>query len=294
MVLDVPAADVEANQPAVPIDLPDQPRCKKHLVARPPLADVDPDMADAPVGVVDDELLDMTHHVVTQTNAMADDGLDAAQMIVAAAQACRARHWQMPFRGQPVLDLPHREMDRQPAAHRIGSAKGRGRQQHLVTRQPAARIDHEPAQSPRRVVEQQVAHGPGLSVDGHRCVAHHRASITQHGALLCRINPAPSWPGIAAGEPPGRIASAQCAGWQPVAAIRAETARQHEEQVKPDGTRRCAIVRPAGAPTAGSVYAPDMPGGTLRGSAARRDPGWSHRGRPWRSTPPFSVRRACD
>lgn len=286
MVLDVPAADIEANQPAVPIDLPDQPRCKKHLVARPPLADVDPDMADAPVGVVDDELLDMTDQVVAQPNAMADDRLDAAQMIVAAAQACRARHRQMLFGGPPVLDLPHREMDRQPPAHRIGSAKDRGRQQHLVTRQPAARIDHEPAQSPCRVVEQQVAYRPGLSVDGHRRITHHRASITQHGALLCRINPAPSWPGITAGGPPGRIASAQCAGWHLRNAPDAIQRRRRR--------RRCAIVRPAGAPTAGSAYAPDMPGGTLRGSAARRDQGWSPRGRPWRSAPPFSVRRACD
>ena len=78
--LELPAAEVEAYQPASPTDLTDAARRQQYPLAGPPPADVDNDEANEPAVIVHQQLLDMSDHAVEQMNPMPDDGLDTAQM----------------------------------------------------------------------------------------------------------------------------------------------------------------------------------------------------------------------
>ena len=80
IVHDFLAADIEAHQSSPPVDLPDEARCQKDLVAGSPLAGVDPDIANDPVGIIHEEFLDMTDQAVEQMDTMSDDGFNAAKM----------------------------------------------------------------------------------------------------------------------------------------------------------------------------------------------------------------------
>jgi hypothetical protein len=82
-VLELAAADIETHQSPRPVDFPDGARRQQHLVAGAPLARVDPDIANEPVGILDQQLLDMADHAIEQVNTMSDDRFDASQMEIA-------------------------------------------------------------------------------------------------------------------------------------------------------------------------------------------------------------------
>jgi hypothetical protein len=139
IVGDLATADIEMDQPPAPVDRSNEAWRKKHPVAGAPLARVDPDIANAPVGIVHQELLDMANQPIEQMNTMPDDSLDAAKMGIVAARGGRPlRYGRMPLGSGAVLDLLLREIDDQPAPQRIGATQHRDRQEHVMAHSPSS------------------------------------------------------------------------------------------------------------------------------------------------------------
>ena len=150
----------------------------------------------------------MPGHAIEQMNAMADDSLDAAQMRIAVMRGGRPmRHGKVPRRRDALLDLSHGEIDGELSTPGIRATQEQGGHEHSTLRQPVARIDHDPAQTPRHVVEQQVADRTDRAVACARGIAHHHAGFPQHGAAP--TDSAEAWPVLRIGDRPDGIDPAQ-------------------------------------------------------------------------------------
>src|SRR6185312_10216569 len=82
-VFDLLTVDIDVDQPARPIDLSHRIRRDQHPLSGPPVPGVDFDVTDAPVGIVHEEVLDMTDPTVAGTDLVPRDSCDAAKMRVA-------------------------------------------------------------------------------------------------------------------------------------------------------------------------------------------------------------------
>src|SRR5471030_3216668 len=79
-VFDFLAADVEVDQLVLPIDCLCRPRRDQHLLPRPPVLRVDQQVVDAPIGVLDEEILDVTDLAVERVDMVSGHGCDTAEM----------------------------------------------------------------------------------------------------------------------------------------------------------------------------------------------------------------------
>jgi hypothetical protein len=83
-VLDPLTIDVEVHQLVRPVDLSGRPRRDQDLLAGPPVPRIDDEVMDAPIGVIDEEILDVADLAVAGIDMIFGDGFDAAQMSVVA------------------------------------------------------------------------------------------------------------------------------------------------------------------------------------------------------------------
>src|SRR5579884_380767 len=79
-----------------------------------------------------------------------------------------------------VLDLLHRQFDRELAQGAIGLPEGRKRQKDFATGKPIAGVDDQPSDGPANILEQQVADGPEPAVARFDGVTTDCRRIPQH------------------------------------------------------------------------------------------------------------------
>ena len=84
--LDLFARHVELDVAVEPFDRFHRQRRNQHALAKPPIPRVDDEIVDAPVGVVDHEILDMADFAVGGVNAVAGNFIDAAHVRVGPVQ----------------------------------------------------------------------------------------------------------------------------------------------------------------------------------------------------------------
>ena len=83
-----------------------------------------------------------------------------------------------------LLDLVARQLHEQRARRHIGAVDGVRVDEKFPAGQPCARIDHEPAQFPGQVIEQEIAHRADLAIGGFDGEPLERQSLQQHGFIL--------------------------------------------------------------------------------------------------------------
>lgn len=167
--LDLPSLDVEMDRPAKPIDPPHQLRGNQDVLVRVPVPRVDLEELNAPVGVVEEQIINMPEHALGRMHAMADDRLDAAQMRIATRSSAPSdlrlpRNRCVRFGGGAGLDLIHRQGDRNLSSPKIDTSQRSRRQEDLVMRHPIASVADRPTQAPASVVEQQIGNRAKRSV----------------------------------------------------------------------------------------------------------------------------------
>src|SRR5277367_2725439 len=80
--LDLLARNVELNLPVGPFDRLDRVRGDQHVLSEPPVASIDDKVMEAPVLIVEQEVLDMTDFAVDRANMVSHHFHDALQMVV--------------------------------------------------------------------------------------------------------------------------------------------------------------------------------------------------------------------
>jgi hypothetical protein len=79
-VFDLLAIDIEVNQTVRPIDLSDRTGRDQDPLSGPPVPGIDGNAPDVPVGIIHEEILDMTYLAVGGMDMVPGDGCDAAKM----------------------------------------------------------------------------------------------------------------------------------------------------------------------------------------------------------------------
>ena len=79
-VLDPLAIDIEVDQFIRPIDLSCRPWRDQDLLPGPPVLRIDDEIMDAPIGILDEEVLDVTDLAVAGMDMISGDRFNAAQM----------------------------------------------------------------------------------------------------------------------------------------------------------------------------------------------------------------------
>src|SRR5271166_3383636 len=97
-VLDLLAIDLEVHQVIRPIDFLDRPWGDQNLFARPPVRRVDDEIMDAPIGILQEEVLDVTDLAVAGVDMIPGDRFNAAEMRIVVALLRRGN----------ILCAPHR------------------------------------------------------------------------------------------------------------------------------------------------------------------------------------------
>src|SRR5207342_2525341 len=79
-VFDLLTIDIEVNHPVRPIDLSHRARRNQDPLSGPPILGIDGDAADGPVGIINEEILDMTYLTVGGMDMVPSDSCDATEM----------------------------------------------------------------------------------------------------------------------------------------------------------------------------------------------------------------------
>ena len=79
-VFDLSAIDFEVHRSRQPINPSNQARWKQCSLCRPPVPSVDLDETNAPISIIDEEVVDVADQAVNCVNSMPDYGFHAAEM----------------------------------------------------------------------------------------------------------------------------------------------------------------------------------------------------------------------
>ena len=77
--------DIEVYQPIRPIDLSRRPGRDQDLLPGPPVLRIDDKVTDAPIGILHEEVLEVTDLAVASMDMVSGDRFDAAEMRIAVA-----------------------------------------------------------------------------------------------------------------------------------------------------------------------------------------------------------------
>src|SRR4029079_2248228 len=112
-------------------------------------------------------------------NTMADHGVDAAEIRIAASMGRRLRDWRPELSRQAVRNLLHREVDDKSAVHHVRLLNMSDGQEHFAAK-PVAHVHDDPAQAPGGIVDQQVANGSTVAIVAQYRTPDDRRGIPQH------------------------------------------------------------------------------------------------------------------
>src|SRR5476651_839762 len=87
-VFDFLTVDVEIHQLVPPIDCLCRPWRDQHFLPGPPVLRVDQQVVDAPIGVLDEEILNVADLAVERVDMVSGDGCNAAEMRILVLSLC--------------------------------------------------------------------------------------------------------------------------------------------------------------------------------------------------------------